>query len=325
MKLIKSIGIAALVLASCSLASAREYNYDVPGFNGINVSNNFKVILEKGKKYSVSINMDADLYDYVSCKVEQRILNISYNDKNMPKEVKAAHKKDPEFKVRIVVPDYLKSVKLGGKAQLSDYATLGGDNVSVTVTDQADIEYMEIGDCKSFTLILDKRGTGIIEANCEDVSVSVSGSAGLTLTQHAKKSTMSFAGTTSTVVKGETEELNVDSKGAAKVIFNGYAPNTTYNIQGTSNVNSSNMYSATSEVSMTGLCSLTVAVEKEIGLNLAGNSNFTYTGDPKIRIEKIKSSSVTRNEGEVKSPVEKMVEAGEKAVVETPQAPAEAE
>jgi len=286
----------SLILASSSLVSANEYTYNVREFNGLNITSYFNVTLVSGTEYSVSGTVDKDLYDYVKCEVACSILNLTYDEKSLPKEVKSAHKGKPEFFFTITVPSSIQSINISGKSTLDVKGGFGGENVSINAVDQANVRNIEIDDCGTVNISLDKKSTAHLDVSAKDIAVLLSGNSELDLTQSSSSLSVSTTSSSSVVVRGDTESLKVESKGASKIILNGHAKDSSFNIGGTSNTNASNLESENVDVTMNGLCVLSVSAKDNMKISsMNGGASLDYMGDPAVSIVTIKNSSVTHN------------------------------
>ena len=74
---------ACLMIASSTGASAqsRSIEHDLPPFEGLEVSDGFKITLSKGDSYSAKLTMDDALESYVQCYVKAGVLHIGIDSK----------------------------------------------------------------------------------------------------------------------------------------------------------------------------------------------------------------------------------------------------
>ena len=72
------------MIASSTGASAqsRSIEHDLPPFEGLEVSDGFKITLSKGDSYSAKLTMDDALESYVQCYVKAGVLHIGIDSKN---------------------------------------------------------------------------------------------------------------------------------------------------------------------------------------------------------------------------------------------------
>lgn len=299
--IIKVFAVACLIVASAFVnpADAKQRDLTPGSFSGIDVKANFIVTLSRGNTYSVTLNVDDALDDYVTCHVRNQVLILDLDEKKIPKEIKANYKGkngfSPVLNAYVTVPDYVQNITVSDKASFSDFGeVVGGMNVSVKVSDQAAIKHMVIKDSQNVTVNVENRSSAVITVDADNLSLVQAGSSEVDLTQTTTSCDLSVSGSGNLVVRGDCGDLKFASKGSVKSILNGSALTTTYACSGSSNTNASNLRCEEAVVSMNGLCSLSEAAASKLSINISGGSTLTYAGEPVITIENIKSSSVAR-------------------------------
>ena len=289
--------IAALGFASPADAKQRDVT---PGtFTGIDVSDNFIVTVSRGASFSVTLNVDDALDDYVTCHVRNQVLILALDEKKVPKDIKANYKGkngfSPVLNAYVTVPDYIQSVTVSGKATFSDFGdVLGGVSVNVSVSDQGTIKHMAIANSQTVSIKTENRSNAVISVEAESVILDQGGSSVVDLTQTSTTCEISVLGSGSLVVRGDCGELKYSAKGGVKTILNGSALKAIYNCSGSTNTNASNLRCEEAAVTMNGICSLSEAASQKLSINMSGSSSLTFAGEPVITIENIKSSTVTR-------------------------------
>lgn len=299
--IIKAVSVVCFIaaLGFASPADAKQRDVTPGTFTGIDVSDNFIVTVSRGTSFSVTLNVDDALDDYVTCHVRNQVLILALDEKKVPKDIKANYKGkngfSPVLNAYVTVPDYIQSVTVSGKATFSDFGdVLGGVSVNVSVSDQGAIKHMAIANSQNVSIKTENRSNAVISVEAESVILDQGGSSVVDLTQTSTTCEISVLGSGSLVVRGDCGELKYSAKGGVKTILNGSALKAIYNCSGSTNTNASNLRCEEAAVTMNGICSLSEAASQKLSINMSGSSSLTFAGEPVITIENIKSSTVTR-------------------------------
>jgi len=296
---IKSIAIAMLSITSGLLARAEQYEFNVSGFTGVSVADGFKVTMMPGDKYMAVVDMEPELYDFVSCTTEGSILKLIYDEKKIPKEIRQAHDtKKKVFEVKIYVPNRINSIKLSGKSVLrTEEDVIGGENISIQASNQAVIDNLTLDDSGTVNIILEDKSNARISASCKTLMTSAQDNSTLDLTHNSEESNISASGSSNIVVRGETTSLSIESKDSSKSIINGKTSEANYTCSGLgSDVNVSNLTCEKAVVNMKGSCKMSVGNVSSLEITLTGGATLNYSGDPVFKIKQIKSSNVNKTE-----------------------------
>lgn len=299
--IVKVFAVVCLIAASAyaNPADAKQRDLTPGSFTGIEVNDNFIVTLSRGKSFSVTLNVDDALDDYVTCHVRNQVLILALDEKKIPKDIKANYKGrngfSPVLNAYVTVPDYIQNVTVADKASFSDFGeVVGGVNVAVKVSDQASIKHMVIKESQNVTITAENRSSAVITVEAGALTLEQGGSASVDLTQTTTDCAFNVSGSGDLVVRGDCGNLQFVAKGGVKTILNGSALTTSYTCSGSTNTNASNLRCEEASVTMNGLCSLSEAAASKLSINISGGSSLTYAGEPVITIENIKSSSVAR-------------------------------
>lgn len=296
-KVISSIAFA-MAACLCANAQVKQYTHDLTPFSAIDVANDFEVSVVTGETFSVVLSVDEPYRDYVNCVVSGNTLNISVDEKKVPADVKKLYKgkgvTPPTFRASVSLPGKLESVSLHDKAVFFEAkGMMANDNVSVTLTDNAQIKTMDI-DANSVKVSLDKKSSANIVIYCDNLNISAAGSSNFNVEQNVKNSDIKLQGSCNISVNGSCSNLKLNTKGSAKATFVGTANDVDYVCAGSSSTNAMMLVSDNANISMTGSCSLSEAASKNVKLNLSNGATVTYAGQPSFEIDNIKSSSVIR-------------------------------
>lgn len=296
-KLIFMAAAAALLLASAPVgAQVRQYDYDIADFSVIEVGGNFEVTVQEGKDCHVTLTVDEKVKEYVECEKKGNKLVIGNSEKSLPAEIKKLLKNGMatfECKAVVTVCKPLKEVVLADKAILSCSMPLESENVSISVSDNANLKSVNV-QCKSLEVKTDKKAAAAVIADAEGMNVDMSGSSALTLTQRGAAIDATVAALANLTLYCECEELNLNTKGTSKSLINGSAKRVRYNIAAASNVNALELESDEAVIKMNSVCTLTESAKEKISLDLSAGATLVFNNTPAVVIEQIKASNVKK-------------------------------
>ena len=205
--IIKAVSVVCFIaaLGFASPADAKQRDVTPGTFTGIDVSDNFIVTVSRGTSFSVTLNVDDALDDYVTCHVRNQVLILALDEKKVPKDIKANYKGkngfSPVLNAYVTVPDYIQSVTVSGKATFSDFGdVLGGVSVNVSVSDQGTIKHMAIANSQTVSIKTENRSNAVISVEAESVILDQGGSSVVDLTQTSTTCEISVLGSGSLVV-----------------------------------------------------------------------------------------------------------------------------
>ena len=288
-----SLGIITSLIA---FGQAKSLDFTFGKFDSISVDNGFEVTIMKGSENKVNLQVEAPYAQFVTAGVNGSTLDIKVDEKSVPADVKKQYKgKNPVFTATITMKEPLCALTLKGSSVLASGQTFvnDGNNITITVSDNAKVDGLKVMS-KSLELKLDKKGTAIVDFTGEKVVATTSGGSNLDLTRVAKIDNFTVEGSSDFVVRGETEEVTLTSKGNSKSVLNGKSTSAAYTVGGTSNVNAINMENRLTSVAMNGLCTVTEAATDSLKVNLSAGSKLVFNNDPTFIIENVKASSIVK-------------------------------
>ena len=186
-----------------------EKSLDLSDFNAINVTGSADMVISQSESFSVKVNANEEVFDYIDFSVENGTLKLKNKD-NVQIKAKT-------FKVYISLP-YLENLLVNGAADadIHDYAS--DKDLTVLVNGAGDFEIVSV---KVPTLSLTVNGAGDIDAtglDVETVSVSVNGAGDVNLSGKADTANMSVSGAGDIDAANlEVKEWNVHKSGIASV------------------------------------------------------------------------------------------------------------
>ena len=186
-----------------------EKTLDLSDFNAITVTGSADMILSQSETFSVKVNANEEVFEYIDFSVENGTLKLKNKD-NVQIKAKT-------FKVYISLP-YLENLLVNGAADadIHDYAS--DKDLTVLVNGAGDFEIVSV---KVPTLSLTVNGAGDIDAtglDVETVSVSVNGAGDVNLSGKSNIANLSVSGAGDIDAANlEVTEWNVHKSGIASI------------------------------------------------------------------------------------------------------------
>ena len=177
---------------------------DIKGFRGIDVSGVFEVEIVAQKDFSVQVEADENLIEYIKTEVDGGILEISTT-----KRIKSSS----GMKVRISAPD-IEKLEISGVAKVS------------------------LSDVKNSALTLDASGASKVNLSGETdkLIIDVSGASNIDAETLKTRATTVEASGASKVNVFATESIRSDASGASRITYTGGATDVVKKTSGASSV-----------------------------------------------------------------------------------------
>lgn len=293
----KTLAIATLLIASAfsAFAQTRTVEHEYSPFDGVVASNGFKVTIAQSDSYAAKLTVDDVLESYVQCYVKANVLYLGLDDKNIPKEVKKMYKgkdaPEPTLSAIVYIP-ILNSLTLNDNSQFFNTGTLSAENFSLFLNGTTAINNLNVV-AKTAVLSVAKNAK-LTNANVRtegNIAVAGDGKGLMTLEYAAENLDVNTTGSADLSINGNAEKVTVNSANSAKTAVSGDAKSLTVTGKGT--VDASNLKVKDANLQTNG-ATVKVNASDDLELDLGKGSDVEYSGDPKVKIVKIQSSSVTR-------------------------------
>ncbi|MBR1406195.1 MAG: DUF2807 domain-containing protein [Bacteroidales bacterium] len=300
MKMMKWIA----ALAACSLALAAEAQTttktnDFVSFDRIEVASDFEVTFNVSDTYKVNWTYDTILADLVSVFVTGKTLYIDFNKKGMSSELKKTYKGRNAPKMVLKVAVY---APYFSELSLTDNATFEGlgnrfetDAFTVSVSGKAKVANLSVAARKASVEAL-KDGKVTLTLDAAEVDVRTDNKAAVELVQSSDQLSVTAAGSSNVSLTGNTTDLATNTQNSAKVQMTGTAESLRHEGRGSSEVDLIAAPVKAAEVIMSG-SKLYVNVSDELKVDLKSGANVSFSGDPKIGVVNISSSSLMHYTG----------------------------
>lgn len=302
--IIRQLTLNALILAlftSCissqsfmpvkGIGSAIEKSYDVSGFNGIDVSGGFDVILSQGESESVVLRAQENLYEYIHVEVDNGILRIYTKNNLWPTR---------PLEARIMFRDINRLNVSGGgdvtaetiiKAADLDINMSGGGDLETNVNaDDLSCHISGGGDANingsAAKINIQMTGGGDLEStiNAEVIFCSISGGGDLKLMSDKEATEVRFeiTGGGDADARVNTADLNCFLSGGGNAKLYGKATNLNIHLTGGGDVHASGLDVTSAIFEVSGGSDLHLQVKQELKGNITGGGDLYYSGSPEI-------------------------------------------
>ena len=312
-----AVAAAALALGAAASAQTLERVNEYAELTGVNVMDGpFDVTLVHADKCSVKLITDAAISEFVSATLRDKTVYISYDSKNVPKEVKKLYKgrknPDPVLQVIVSAPE-IQELSLADKSTFSSAEQLIASRFDLNLADNASVKALRLK-ADNVGLSLKKKSSAVLDLVIPgSLTVSTEGGANVRISGVYGDVAVMSAGSSTVSLEGDCEELNVKSEGSSQVNVNTKTGKAFIDVNNTSKTALSG---SAAELTITGRNNATADVrnldidavsvtlnnatahlgaKKQLTLELTGGAEVYYDGEPQFIIKKIVKSTLAPN------------------------------
>ena len=312
-----AVAAAALALGAAASAQTLERVNEYAELTGVNVMDGpFDVTLVHADKCSVKLITDAVISEFVSATLRDKTVYISYDSKNVPKEVKKLYKgrknPDPVLQVIVSAPE-IQELSLADKSTFSSAEQLIASRFDLNLADNASVKALRLK-ADNVGLSLKKKSSAVLDLVIPgSLTVSTEGGANVRISGVYGDVAVMSAGSSTVSLEGDCEELNVKSEGSSQVNVSTKTGKAFLDVNNTSKTALSG---SAAELSITGRNNATADVrnldidavsvtlnnatahlgaKKQLTLELTGGAEVYYDGEPQFIIKKIVKSTLAPN------------------------------
>ena len=283
-------------------------------FSDIVVSDAFEVTLVKGP-YSINLTVDSVVEPFVQAYVKGQTLEISLDEKAIPKEVKKSFKgKNAQpmvLRAVVYVPEVIRSITLSDEATLMGTDEFSADGFVLSLDGKAQVKSLNIF-ASSASVELKKNSNAImvikasgdiaaqvadnavlqLNSECKNLKITGNGSAQVTSNGICSSFTGIGDGKSSIMANTNTDVVYLDMTGNSKISLTGSANSMTLKGAKSSTVDAGNMVVSTLDATVNS-ATATVNVTEKIGVDLAAGATLYFNGAPQFVINgKISKSTL---------------------------------
>lgn len=294
-----AIFIIALVLSASVLPAqnVKHISHDFSAFNSIDIDYDFDVRVVQSRNYSISVNVDDVLKDYVQTYVKNRTLYISLDQKSLPSDVKKLYKgrraPTPVLEATVYMPDPLTSIKMAGGSKLSVDDNIECKEMFIEMKENARIEKLTV-DAGSAELVTNGKCFADLTIYADEIKLNISGGSLIELEQDSEKLAIVTGGSAEVHTGGETLNAELTTSGSSRVTMEGKTDKLSVTGSGSSFVDAVNLKTSDCTVKLSNSSKVYEAATEAVHIDLSGNSTLAFDGDPKIDIINVKSSTIQR-------------------------------
>lgn len=290
---IVTLSIFTLGAAAQNSSQLQEKTYPVGEFRTLMVSGDFEVTLSKGD-YSAKVTVDKVLADYVEVYVRTGVLHISYNEKEVPKDIKKDLKgkkaADLVFRAVVYVPR-LDGIELEDNVVLTGVDEFSANDFSLKLEDKALVKNLSVTASSAQVTLNDKSQATLLLNATNDIELDVDGSSVLRANVDGRKLTVKAGGSSKATVDATAETVSVDAGGRSELTLSGKADSLTAKGDRNMKVDARALPVPKVEAKMTG-GELSIKVDKTLYVDLSGGAEVYYDGSPEMKVRRILKSTL---------------------------------
>jgi hypothetical protein len=268
---------------------AVEKTFDVSGFNGIEVSGGFDVVLSQGSTEQVVLTAQENLYKYIHVEVVQGVLRIYTEGNIMPTK---------SLNARILLKD-IDHLDVSGGGDVTAETELNFKELETEISGGGDLTFNI--NINNFNCRLNGGGDARLNGTADTYDVKLSGGGDFRSQVEASKIFCNLSGGGDLALKcgKESSEINIDLAGggdaeadvnALKVkaslsgggnaTFSGMAADLDVVLNGGGDLNATNLRANSISFQANGGSDIYINASKEITGNISGGGDVYYSGSP---------------------------------------------
>lgn len=292
--------IFALGIVAASAAAQTKTSHDFSAFDALEVDYDFNVRVVDARDYSVSMNLQNDLKDYVQAYVKNHTLYLVVDDKKLPSDIKKKYRgrraSAPLLDVTVYMPEALTSIKMTGSSTLSIDNDLECRDFVLELSDNAHVSKLVV-DASDISVIMAGKTVADLVLYADNIKLNAAGSSKLTVDHDSQGIEIVAGGSAQIDADGETLDAQLTTSGSSKTLLSGKTNKLTVNGSGSSSVDAVNLKTSECYARLSNSSKLYEAATEALHIDISGNSTLVFDGDPHIDIINVKSSTVQRYSG----------------------------
>lgn len=289
--------IALCFAAFVSTAQTKQSSHDFSAFDALEVDYDFNVRVLKSNKYSISLNVENSLKDYIQAYVKNHTLYITLDEKSMPSDLKKQFRgrkaAAPVLDATVYLPEPLSSVKMSGASTLSIEDDMECREFVLDLSENAVVSRLVV-DAATVNVTMAGKAKADLVVYADNIKVNAAGNSILGLEQDSESLEIVGGASAQIDAEGETLDAVLTVSGSSKTSLKGKTNNLTVTGSGSSSVDAINFKTSDCTVKLSNSSKVTEAATEALHIDLSGNSTLVFDGDPVIDIINVKSSTVQR-------------------------------
>lgn len=256
-------------------------DFNLQGFTGIEIGNDFKVTVQKADSPSISVELTETLEPYLDVRVDKGMLIIEL--RNVPTRLTIL--KTSVMNATVSMPE-LKNVVLNGSSKLTvaDAFDLGNGHFTLATAGASEVRQMEIH-ANNASLNLAGASRVHLSGGFASVSIESVGTSRLDMNASADDLTVKSSGTAVSEIDGTFDEIDLNLSGTSNVTLKGEAEEMKVAASSAGSVDALRMPVASADVTLSGAGVCKTYVKESLTVQCSGASTCSYKVDGDIKLD----------------------------------------
>lgn len=289
--------VLALVSSELSAQKTVDQTIDYTGFRNIEVKKAFEVEICPSESYTVQLSVDERIAENVIAAVNNNTLILDVDEKSfskeLKKELKAKNAIPPVLRVKVFVPA-LNKISAYDKAIISASGNIKADDLSIEFYNSVSARNLII-DAQAVKIKLCNKATARFDIYANEVEYSAENSSSSTMQVNTNTMIVTSAGSSVSTMDGEFNSVEMYARNSSSTTISGNGNKISVEGSGSSSVNADalSMREAVVKLSNSAVCKINS--KDNLKVELLGSSHLIYNSAPKIEVERIVNSTMTRS------------------------------
>ena len=300
--------LAAVLVAALPALRAADYEptaasrdsreYQLRGFDGLNIGWTYKVELNCASRYGVTVEAPDFIFPYLKVEVRNGILVL--DTKELPRDIRRkieALSRSGEIRAIVSMPE-LTTLSMSGASQLTtqDEFRHRNDHFSMRLSGATNVRGLSV---KAVEAVIECSGAAKFNVTGEfdRVDLELSGAVNGTLAASPKMSQLELSGAVKLFWKGNLGKTEIQAAGAVSAEIEGAVNELKLDGSGAAKVNTAKAPSRNADIRLSGAAKCEIDVRESLNVSLSGATTCRYHASDRLRISTqsiSRGSSLTR-------------------------------
>ena len=279
-------------------ASRDSREYQLRGFDGLNIGWTYKVELNCASRYGVTVEAPDFIFPYLKVEVRNGILVL--DTKELPRDIRRkieALSRSGEIRAIVSMPE-LTTLSMSGASQLTtqDEFRHRNDHFSMRLSGATNVRGLSV---KAVEAVIECSGAAKFNVTGEfdRVDLELSGAVNGTLAASPKMSQLELSGAVKLFWKGNLGKTEIQAAGAVSAEIEGAVNELKLDGSGAAKVNTAKAPSRNADIRLSGAAKCEIDVRESLNVSLSGATTCRYHASDRLRISTqsiSRGSSLTR-------------------------------
>lgn len=300
--------LAAVLVAALPALRAADYEptaasrdsreYQLRGFDGLNIGWTYKVELNCASRYGVTVEAPDFIFPYLKVEVRNGILVL--DTKELPRDIRRkieALSRSGEIRATVSMPE-LTTLSMSGASQLTtqDEFRHRNDHFSMRLSGATNVRGLSV---KAVEAVIECSGAAKFNVTGEfdRVDLELSGAVNGTLAASPKMAELELSGAVKLFWKGNLGKTEIQAEGAISAEIEGAVNELKLDGSGAAKVNTAKAPSRNADIRLSGAAKCEIDVRESLNVSLSGATTCRYHASDRLRISTqsiSRGSSLTR-------------------------------